>query len=73
MKKDLKKRDKLAEIIQSARVQKGYSQLELAQKADVSMSTINRIENSVFSPNVDVLVNICEALEINLQLNGIIV
>lgn len=67
------KRAKVAEVIQTARVQKGMTQEELAQVVGFSRGTILRIEGSQFSPNADQLYKICEALEITLKINNQIV
>lgn len=68
-----KKRQKLAEILQSARVQKGMSQTELSEIVGVNAKTISRIESCKYSPNADILYKIIEALEIELKLNNIVV
>ena len=43
------------------------SQQELADLADLSKITIQRIENAKFSATIDVLVSIAKALKINLS------
>jgi transcriptional regulator with XRE-family HTH domain len=63
------KRAKVAEIIQTARVQKGLSQTELGDLVGFSRSTIARIEACAFSPNADQLYVILEKLQIPLQIN----
>ena len=62
------KRAQVASIIQKARVQKGWTQLELAEKVGFSRSTIARIEASVFSPNADQLYMLAESLELTLKI-----
>lgn len=63
-----KKRDKVAEIIQAARVQKGWTQEELAEKVGFARNTIARIENGRFSPNADQLYAILEVLDLDLKI-----
>lgn len=67
------KRKNLAEILQTARVQKGISQAKLAEMIDVNEKTIGKIENCKYSPNLDILYKIIEVLEIELKLNNITV
>lgn len=69
----LAKREKVAEILQKARVQKGLTQEELAEKVGFSRSTIIRIEQAQFSPNADQLYAIAAALDIELKLNDEII
>ncbi|MCD5969598.1 helix-turn-helix domain-containing protein, partial [Riemerella anatipestifer] len=47
--KDIKKRLKVAEIIQTARIQKDWTQEELASRVGCARSTIQRIEAGKFS------------------------
>jgi transcriptional regulator with XRE-family HTH domain len=71
MNKDLlKKREKVAEIIQTARVLQDITQEELAEKVGFSRSTIHRIEKGVFSPNADQLYAILAALNLKLEIDG---
>lgn len=64
------KRKKVASIIQTARVQKGWSQTELGDRVGFSRSTITRIESSVFSPNADQLYIILECLDLTLKIGN---
>lgn len=66
----VEKRKNLAEILQTARVQKGISQTKLAELIDVNEKTIGKIENCKYSPNLDILYKIVEALEIELKVNN---
>lgn len=63
------KRAKVAHILQSARVQKGWSQTELGDRVGFSRSTIARIEAMVFSPNADQLYMLMNCLELSLKIN----
>lgn len=62
------KREKLAEILQTARVQKGMTQEELAEKSDCTQATIQRIETAKFSPRMEQLFLILEALELEMKI-----
>lgn len=62
------KRQKVAQIIQTARVQKGLTQTELADKVGFSRSTIARIEACAFSPNADQLYMLMECLDLTLKI-----
>ncbi len=63
------KRFKVADAIQTARAQKGWSQAELANRVGFSRSTIQRIEACAFSPNADQLYLILECLDLPLEIN----
>jgi len=67
------KRKNLAEILQTARIQKGMSQTELSEMVGINAKTVSRIESCKYSPNADILYKIIEALEIELKLNNIVV
>jgi transcriptional regulator with XRE-family HTH domain len=64
-----RKREKVAEAIQTARVQKGMTQEQLADAVGFSRNTILRIEGCQFSPNADQLYAILEVLELTLKIN----
>ena len=65
------KRQKLAEVLQSARVQKGYSQEQLGEMVGVKYSTIRRIENSKFYPKLEIIYRLVDDLGISLNINGV--
>ena len=67
---DKNKREHVASIIQTARVQKGWTQEELGDRVGFSRNTITRIESSVFSPNADQLYMIIEALDLTLKIGN---
>ena len=73
MEKSQQKREKVADIVQRARVQKGWTQTELAEKVGVNFSTISRFELGKFNLNADVVYQIFEALDIEFKLNGEII
>ncbi len=64
------KRNKVAEIIQTMRVQKGMMQTELAERVGVTQNTISRIELGRFSPNADLLYLILDCLDLPLTINS---
>lgn len=72
MKTDIiqERREKVAEILLAARVQKGLTQEQLGEMVGFAQNTIARIENCRFSPNADQLYAICEALDIQIRLNN---
>lgn len=63
------KREKVAELIRTARVQRGWSQTELGERVGFSQNTIARIENLRFSPNADQLYIILDCLDLPLQID----
>ena len=62
------KRNQVASIIQTARVQKGWTQTELGDRVGFSRSTIARIEACAFSPNADQLYMLMECLDLTLRI-----
>ena len=64
------KRQKVASIIQTARVQKGWTQQELSDRMGCQVQTINKIENSRYSPNADILYLILECLDLTLKIGN---
>jgi transcriptional regulator with XRE-family HTH domain len=63
------KREKVAEILLTARIQKGLTQDELADMVGFKAGTIERIEQCRFSPNADQLYALCDALRITIKLD----
>jgi transcriptional regulator with XRE-family HTH domain len=51
--------------IKQLREAKGWNQKELAEKADVSPSTVSGVENGRFTPSIDILQRLCSALGIS--------
>ena len=64
------KRNKVASIIQTARVQKGWTQEDLADRIGCQRQTIIKIEQSRYSPNCDILYQLLEALDITLKIGN---
>ena len=52
--------------LRGLREQRGWSQQELADVADITKKTVYRIETAQTSPTLDVLVCLAEGLEITL-------
>ena len=65
------KRQKLADVIQTARIKKGMSQTDLGELVGISYRTVGRIETCQFSPNLDIFYKIANALEIKIKLNEV--
>lgn len=66
MKKDYSKiSSKISLKIKLERGKKGFSQEELALRANISKNTIWKIETGRVSPSINTLVKIAEALEID--------
>lgn len=57
----------IPENLKTRRVAKGWSQEALARKADVSTSTVARIEQGVFEPRLDIARKLAGALECTLD------
>lgn len=55
------------ERIRAQRIEKGLTQLELAEGAGVDRKTISRIENSRFSPSLINIYAIADALEVEVR------
>lgn len=64
-KKEIIKR--VAENIRIERVRKKLSQDKLAEKAGISTKYLNSIENEKVNPSITVVVQLCFALDINLD------
>ena len=64
------KRKKVASIIQTSRVQKGWTQQELAERMGCQVQTISKIENARYSPNCDILYQLLEALDLTLKIGN---
>lgn len=60
-------KNQLSDAIRTRRIKLGYSQQDLADICKIDRKTINRIENGHFSPNLDTLVRIFDALSIKAQ------
>jgi len=68
--KKLKIRFALANAVLRARLEKGWSQGELADRVGTKQANISRIEAGQGNPTIDFILRLCEALEIDLQFNS---
>lgn len=64
------KREHVANIIQTARVQKGWTQQDLADRIGCQRQTILKIEQSRYSPNCDILYQLLDALDLTLKIGN---
>ncbi|MBR1942398.1 helix-turn-helix transcriptional regulator [bacterium] len=62
---------KIAENIRLARLKKHYTQEQLAEKAHITQKYLNLIEKKKANPSIVIIVNLCEAL--NIELNSILI
>ena len=60
--------NELIDKIKVIRKEKRLSQMELAKKCFVPQSTIGRIENRSMNPSIETLINILDALNIEIEL-----
>ena len=59
-----KKEKMVADRLRDFRIQAELSQQALAELAGIDRKTVNRIENNHFSPNLDTLLRLCQALSV---------
>ena len=57
----------LASNIRAERNRKGYTQFQLAEKINVSESSIRLIERGLQTPSIFVVLDIAKALEVNIN------
>ena len=62
---------KIAENIRLARLKKHYTQEQLAEKAHITQKYLNLIEKKKANPSIVIIVNLCEAF--NIELNSILI
>ncbi len=55
------------DAMKEARLAKGLSQGELAQRVGVSRQTVNMIENGGYNPTIELCIRICRTLEVTLN------
>jgi ribosome-binding protein aMBF1 (putative translation factor) len=63
-------RQKVASIIQFARLKLGLTQQEVADRLECQVQTISKIENAKYSPNADILYQLADCLNINITINN---
>lgn len=61
---------KIGSSIQTARVQKGWTQQELAEKIGLERNTIMRIETGKFYPRFETLLAILKELDLPLKIGN---
>lgn len=49
------------------RIKNGLSQEKLAEKVDISVPYLNKIENAHVKPSLDLMINLCNAFKISLN------
>ena len=57
----------IASVVREGRIAKGYTQKELSELSNISIRSIQRIENAKYSVTLDTLISIAEALNIPLK------
>ena len=60
-------RERIGLVIAKLRKEKGYSQQTLADMAKITQNNLTRIENGKYSPGLDVLVKLADALNSKLD------
>ena len=53
--------------VDKARNRKGLTQDKLAEMADITQNNLSRIERGLYSPGVDILLRIADALDMELD------
>lgn len=59
--------ENVSESVRKHRTNKGWSQLELANRAGLDRKTVNRVENGRFAPSVETLLLVSEALGVSMN------
>jgi len=59
-----KKEKQVAQRLLDARIKRGLSQAETADRAGIDRKTVNRIENNHFSPSLNTIFRLCDALAV---------
>ena len=62
-------RKKIGARIAELRKQKGWSQVDLAEKCEMASGNIARIETGKYSTGIDILSKIADALDASLEIN----
>lgn len=63
----LKARLDLADAVIRARIQKGWSQSELAEKIGTKQASISRIESALANPTLSMIQKLCSVLDLSIQ------
>jgi|LauGreDrversion4_2_1035121.scaffolds.fasta_scaffold31624_5 transcriptional regulator with XRE-family HTH domain len=59
--------ENISESVRTHRTNKGWSQLELANRAGLDRKTVNRVENGRFAPSVETLLLVGDALGVSMN------
>ena len=59
--------NRIAENIRLVRLKKDFTQEQLAEKANITQKYLNLIEKKKANPSIVIVVNLCEALNIDLN------
>ena len=65
--RSIRKRDKKQLMLYKLRMEKGFSQRELADRTGVQRNTVMQIENGDTLPNLDTVKKLCDVLEVELS------
>ena len=64
--RSIRKREKKQLMLYKLRMEKGFSQRELADRAGVQRNTVMQIENGDCTPNLETMRKLCAALGVEL-------
>ena len=53
--------------VSKARNRKGLTQAQLSEMADITQNNLSRIERGLYSPGIDILLRIADALDMELD------
>ncbi|MBL0744841.1 helix-turn-helix domain-containing protein [Chryseolinea lacunae] len=59
---------KLGKTIASVRLERGFKQIDLAERSQISKSYLSEIENDTKRPDMEILERICVALNVPIQI-----
>ena len=59
--------ENISESVRTHRTNKGWSQLELANRAGLDRKTVNRVENGRYAPSVETLLLVGDALGVSMN------
>jgi len=59
----------IAETVISKRIERGMSQLELAEKINTKQSAISRLESGNYNPSIRLLEKVAKALDLKLSIS----
>jgi transcriptional regulator with XRE-family HTH domain len=65
--KNTQSMENISESVRKYRTKMGWSQLELANRAGLDRKTVNRVENGRFTPSVETLLLVGDALGVSVN------